>query len=117
VDYLNEDAETLEVYVDLGPPLDRVKPTLLAYIDRRIDAVPEEDPGLPECTPDRVSQVANHYLEVFSNLAAGEVPTALPSLKAISRPCRILIFDLAFDGAGGISSLGPAAAKGMRANR
>ncbi len=32
---------TNQVFVDLGPPLDRVKPTLLGYIDRRIDALQE----------------------------------------------------------------------------
>ena len=32
---------TNQVFVDLGPPLDRVKPTLLKYIDRRIDALQE----------------------------------------------------------------------------
>ena len=42
IDYLNKDTDDPQVFIDLGPPLDRVKPTLLGYIDRRIDALAEE---------------------------------------------------------------------------
>jgi len=97
VDYLNEEAETLEIYVELGPPLDRIKPTLFTYIDRRIDEIPEEESGQPECTPDRVQEMAGGYLDRFRTLAVGQIPASISSLKALSQPCRILIFDLAFD--------------------
>ena len=33
VAYFNEEAETLGLYVEMGPALDKVKPTLLGYID------------------------------------------------------------------------------------
>ena len=94
--YLNEDTETLDVYLDLGPAMDRVKPTLLAYIDSRIDAIPEEDPGPAECTPTTVKQVGDGYQGVFRSLAGGQVPASLPSIKVIAEPCRVLIFDSAF---------------------
>jgi len=69
VDYLNEDAETLEIYVELGPPLDRIKPTLFAYIDRRIDEIPEEEVGQPEFTPDQIPELAGRYVDRFRPLA------------------------------------------------
>jgi uncharacterized membrane protein YgdD (TMEM256/DUF423 family) len=94
--YLNEDTETLDVYLELGAPLAQVKPTLLEYIDRRIDAIPEDDPGPAECTPAAVKQVADGYQEVFRSLAGGQVPASLPSIKVIAEPCRVLIFDSAF---------------------
>ena len=52
VAYLNEDSEILDVYVEMGPALDKVKPTLLEYVDRRIDGIPEEVSGPAECSPD-----------------------------------------------------------------
>ena len=45
VAYLNEDSEILDVYVEMGPALDKVTPTLLGYVDRRIDGIPEEVSG------------------------------------------------------------------------
>jgi len=117
VDYLNEDAETLEIYVELGPPLDRIKPTLFAYIDRRIDEIPEEDLGQPECTPGRVQELAGRYLDRFRTLAGGQVPASIPSLKALSRPCRILLFDLVFDQAVKDISLGERIKGGLKESR
>ena len=37
VDYFNDDRETLDLYADVGPPLDNVKPVIFRYIDQRID--------------------------------------------------------------------------------
>ena len=94
--YFNDDSDTLELYLELGPPLQQIKPTLLEYIDRRIDAIPEGDPGTPECTPATVKRVGDGYQEVFRSLGSGQVPAELPSIKAIPEPCRTLIFDAAF---------------------
>lgn len=41
IDYLNKNTDDPQVFVDLSLPLDLVKPTLLGYIDRRIDALEE----------------------------------------------------------------------------
>ena len=43
VDYFNEDRATLDLYIDLGPPLSNVKPVLFQYIDRRIDGLVLEE--------------------------------------------------------------------------
>ena len=37
IDYINEDAEELELYVNLGKPLENVKDVMFGYLDRRID--------------------------------------------------------------------------------
>ena len=94
--YFNDDSDTLELYLELGPPLQQIKPTLFEYIDRRIDGIPEGDPGAPECTPATVKRVGDGYQEVFRSLGSGQVPAELPSIKAIPEPCRTLIFDEAF---------------------
>ena len=94
--YFNDDSDTLELYLELGPPLQQIKPTLFEYIDRRIDGIPEGDPGAPECTPATVKRVGDRYQEVFRSLGSGQVPAELPSIKAIPEPCRTLIFDEAF---------------------
>ncbi len=94
--YLNEDSDTLELYLEMGPAIDKIKPTLLDYVDRRIDGIPEADPGPAECNPGTVKSVGDGYQEVFRNLAGGQVPASLPSIKVIAEPCRVLIFDSAF---------------------
>jgi len=94
--YLNEDSDTLELYLEMGPAIDKIKPTLLDYVDRRIDGIPEADPGPAECNPGTVKSVGDGYQEVFRNLAGGQVPASLPSIEVIAEPCRVLIFDSAF---------------------
>ncbi|MEC9238960.1 MAG: hypothetical protein VYC69_09915, partial [Chloroflexota bacterium] len=42
IDYINEDAEELELYVNLGEPLEYVKDAMLGYLDRRIDELEVE---------------------------------------------------------------------------
>jgi hypothetical protein len=96
VAYFNEDSDTLELYLEMGPEIDQIKPTLLDYVDRRIDGIPEADPGPAECNPGTVKSVGDGYQEVFRNLAGGQVPASLPSIKVIAEPCRVLIFDSAF---------------------
>ena len=96
VAYFNEDSDTLELYLEMGPAIDKIKPTLLDYVDRRIDGIPEADPGPAECNPETVKSVSDGYQEVFRGLAGGRVPASLPSIKVIAEPCRVLIFDSAF---------------------
>ena len=96
VAYLNEDSEILDVYVEMGPALDKVKPTLLEYVDRRIDGIPEEVSGPAECSPDTAIKVRDGYQAVFRSLAGGEVPVSLPSIKGIPQSCRVLIMGSVF---------------------
>ena len=81
VAYFNEDSDTLELYLEMGPAIDKIKPTLLDYVDRRIDGIPEADPGPAECNPETVKSVRDGYQEVFRGLAGGRVPASLPSIK------------------------------------
>ena len=106
--YIEEDVDELEVYIDLAEPLTNVKPVMFAYIDRRIDELKEEDPGISDCSSATLTGLANRYLDVFNALAGGEVPTTVPSLKAMDPLCRQLLFASSFDLLIGSSSLQPA---------
>ena len=96
VGYFNEDRDTLDLYIDLGPPLNNVKPVLFQYIDGRIDGLVLEDLGAPECTPDRVNELARRYELRWGELATGNIPESVPSLESLNSICRNLIFELAF---------------------
>lgn len=97
IDYINEDAEELELYVNLGEPLENVKDVMFGYLDRRIDELEmEETQGFPDCTPDPIRGLADRYVETFQGLAEGAVPESIPSLKQIAAPCRAIVFKLAF---------------------
>lgn len=117
VDYLNEDAETLDLYFDLGPPLDNVKPVLFSYIDHRIDGLREEELGRLECTPQRVNEVADRYRSKWEELSAGKVPEAIPSLEAFDPLCRLLVFELTFNQVVAQSGLDERAKQGLKERR
>ena len=95
--YAEEDVDELEVFIDLAEPLRNVKPVMFAYIDRRIDELEEEDPGIGSCSNAAVTGLAGRYLDVFTALAGGEAPTTVPSLQALDPLCRQALFASAFD--------------------
>ena len=117
VDYFNDDRETLDLYVDVGPPLENVKPVLFRYIDQRIDGLAEEDLGRLECTPQRVDEVAGLYQERWQGLSAGMVPTSIPSLATFESVCRLIIFELAFDNLIAQADLDERTKRGLRSSR
>ena len=104
VNYVRGDVIRLQIYVELGPVLERVKPVLVAYIQGRIDRIPEDPPEDSNCTPGGVNQLAERYSDLHREIAAGRTPASIPSLEALAKPCRILIFDAAY-GASEIATL------------
>ena len=111
IEYLREDGSPvtdntgqLQIYVELGPALARVKPVLVAYIQGRIDRIPEDPPEDSNCTPGGVNQLAERYSDLHREIAAGRTPASIPSLEALAKLCRVLIFDAAY-GASEIATL------------
>lgn len=97
IDWVNEDVDELELYVDLNEPLDNVKTVMLNYIDGRIDMLEVEDPGFSGCSTDTANRLADIFTAKFNQIADGVVPTSVPSLQAIDAPCRVVIFELAYN--------------------
>ncbi len=97
IDYINEDVDRLEVYVELAEPLENVKTVMFAYIDAKIDGLRvEETQGFGGCTPSSLGGLAERYVNTFSGLSEGVVPESIPSIKEISAPCRTILFELVF---------------------
>ena len=96
IDYLNEDTDTLDLFIELAPPLANAKGVLFDYIDGRIDDLKLEDPGVPECTGNRINDLADRYQAKLRELAQGDVPTSVPSLVSLNQACRIAIFNLVY---------------------
>ena len=97
IDYVNEDVDVLEAYIDLAEPLRNVKQVMFAYIDGRIDQLQIEDTRISGCSPAALAGLAGSFVEKFNEIAAGQVPTAVPSLRALDPVCRQLLFASAFD--------------------
>ncbi len=102
VDYINEDVEFLDAYVDLTEPLENVKPVMFGYLDQKIDGLEVIDPGTISCSLDgltdpRLSNLADQYLAEFTEIAEGEVPAAVPSLNVLTPLCRQLLFTGFYD--------------------
>jgi hypothetical protein len=113
-DYFNEDAETLDLYIELGPPLDNIKPALLRYINQRIEQLPLEKYTLPRCDLEIIQRIADRYEAIFRGLSVGSIPESIPSFEAILAPCRVLIFNIAFDKLVNDPSLDPRIEQGLR---
>ena len=96
IDYLNKDTDNLDLYIELAPPLANAKVVLFDYIDGRIDDLELEDPGVPDCTGDRINDLAGRYEAKWRELARGEVPKSIPSLASLNQACRTGIFNLAY---------------------
>ena len=106
IDYINEDVDRLEVYVELAEPLENVKTVMFAYMDAKIDGLRvEETQGFGGCTPSSLGGLAERYVDTFSGLSEGVVPESIPSIKEISAPCRIILFELVFGSLVGDSGL------------
>ena len=106
IDYINEDVDRLEVYVELAEPLENVKTVMFAYIDAKIDGLRvEETQGFGGCTPSSLGGLAERYVDTSGGLSEGVVPESIPSIKEISAPCRIILFELVFGSLVGDSGL------------
>ena len=73
IEYLNKKTDTPEVFLDLGPPLEQVKPALFGYIDRRID-------GLEEVPVTTFEELETELESLFRTVEMGEIPTRVPSI-------------------------------------
>jgi len=97
VDYINDDVETLEAYVDLTVSLDNVKPVMFNYLETKIDELEVIDPGTISCSLDgltdpKLANLADDYIDQFTSMADGEVPLAVPSLNVLEPLCREVLF-------------------------
>ena len=77
LDYLKRDSEEALVFIELAEPIDKIKPTLLAYIDRRIDEIPTKrrSPTLKKWRTN----------SPFSGLALKRVTLQKPSRRCATR--------------------------------
>ena len=97
VDYINEDVDELELYIDLNLPLENVKRVMLGYIDGRIDELEVVDSGISGCSPTAANDLAANFTLRFTLVSNGVVPETVPSLPAIDATCRAVIFELAYN--------------------
>ena len=74
IDYLNKKTDEPDLYLDLGPPLENVKPALFRYMDRRIDELQED----PVTTIEELEQALK---SLFRTLESGDIPDRVPSIE------------------------------------
>ena len=71
IDYLNKETETPDVYIHLSEPLDRTKPALFAYMDRRID-------GLEDVPVNTMDELQTELEKLYLGLEEGKIPDKIP---------------------------------------
>ena len=71
IDYLNKETDTPEIFIELASPLDKVKPVLFSYMDKRIDEL--ED--VPITT---VEELEIGLENLYRTFGEGEYPPRRP---------------------------------------
>ncbi len=74
IGYLGGEDDSLEMLIDLGPPLDRAKPVLLGYIDERIDEV-------PDAPVNNLDELEANLEALYDDLSGGRLPSSIPSIE------------------------------------
>ena len=97
IEYLNEDAETLNLYLELEPILNRIEPALFSYIDRRIDQTRVIRPDPSRSIPEQVAEVEALIRNLSRDLARGRLPQSVPSVETIPETLRRPLFDAFMD--------------------
>ena len=95
--FLRHEEETLEFYVDLSEPLERVEPSVQLRVDRVIDDLEIRDPPASGCSDASLFRLAAESAVPFSELSDGRLPKTAPSLMILTRECREREFDRWFD--------------------
>ena len=131
-DYLDGDADTLNLYVDLGTALGKARPVLLNYISQRIDGLDVVPPERVGCEPDHLESFRAKYEVFFRELAAGQVPGStapsggtlrpggsgtVPSLESVLTICQSPVFDAIFSSIVTDSSLDSRVRQGLQESR
>ena len=95
--FLKEDQERLEVFVDLEEPLQRVKPAILDRVYQGIDELKIKRPGSAGCSDANLQRLAADSALPFARLSDGELPESAPYLGSLTPDCRSSEFDSWFD--------------------
>ncbi len=93
LDYLKRDSEEAQVFIELATPIDNIKPTVLAYIDRRIDEIPTQE-------VEDVEEMADELAALWKGLEEGEPPQTIPALRdpsSLNNSIADFIFDRAIE--------------------
>ncbi|HZA24369.1 MAG TPA: hypothetical protein VFA32_17515, partial [Dehalococcoidia bacterium] len=92
-EYMGGEVDVLELYLELGPPLDRVKPAIFAELDRRIDRLETVEPDPDRSIQQQVAQARALTEASVRSLGSGRIPASVPSVRFIPRPFRADVFD------------------------
>ncbi len=93
--FLSNDRETLDLYLELQEPLDRVEAVVVDRAEQVISELEIEEPSTAtvECTADSVESLAGDLAGEFAGLSAGQIPESVPSLESLDEDCRRQEFD------------------------
>ena len=95
--FLKEDIDSLNFYIELEEPLERVEPAVLERIYKKIDELQIEGPQISGCSETSLRQLARQSALPYVQLSDGEIPDSAPSLEVLNRECRAQEFDRWFD--------------------
>ncbi|MCH8744175.1 MAG: hypothetical protein IIB31_00845, partial [Chloroflexi bacterium] len=93
VEYLDGQSSSLELFIDLDPPLERAKPTIFSYIDQRIDSIEILGASSGLSLLEQITRVEELTRGIMWDLATGKTPNAIPPIGIIPSPLRDDVFD------------------------
>ena len=93
VEYLDGQSSSLELFIDLDPPLERAKPAIFSYIDQRIDSIEILGASSGLSLLEQITRVEELTRGIMWDLATGKTPDAIPPIGIIPSPLRDDVFD------------------------
>lgn len=88
--YLRGDNDELDPFIDLDTPLENIKPTALAFLDRQIsnlDSMPISHPAL----------LPNEIASFLATVAQGQIPAQVPTAQALGPEQLVQAYEQAID--------------------
>ncbi len=76
--YLKKETDSLDLIIDLGPPLDRAKPVILGYIDGKID-------NLSYVPVNNLDEFREELEAFYGALQDGRVPSGIPVIDNLDK--------------------------------
>ena len=114
--YLNEDAETLNLFLELAPILDRIEPALFRYIYQQIDQTQVIRPDPSGTIAEQVAELEALIPTLSRELAQGRLPQAVPSVETIPDELRSQLADGFLDDIISHPALDPRIRRGLEEN-
>jgi hypothetical protein len=90
VSYLNNQSNSLEVFIDLSRPVENLQPAVFGFIDQQIDTLDRSRAPGP-------GELAQEIAAFLASMSSGQIPSSVPMMEGLSYSDWQKVYLQAFD--------------------